>query len=73
MAHNPFNPSQESSGRTDAIVGPVLIGVGAVALIGGGVLYYVGHREAHRAGRAGFVLVPAIAPSYAGAALQGAF
>jgi tetratricopeptide (TPR) repeat protein len=72
-AHLPFDPAKESTGRTDQIVGPVLIGVGAAAVVAGGVVYFLGHRDARAAGRSGFVLAPALAPRFAGVALQGGF
>jgi tetratricopeptide (TPR) repeat protein len=47
--HQPFDPSQESKGQTLQVVGPVLIGVGALAIAAGVTLYYLGHRESKKA------------------------
>jgi len=73
MAHQPFDPSKQSTGRTDAIVGPVLVGVGAAAVVAGGVVWFLGHREGKAAGRSGFVLAPSAAPRFAGVLVQGRF
>ena len=44
-----FDPSTEAAGRTYSIVGPVLLGVGAAAVVAGVVVGVLGVREAKRA------------------------
>lgn len=72
-AHQPFDPAKESTGKTDQILEAVFLAVGGVALAGGALLYYFGHREATRAGHHGFVFAPALSPRFAGAKLEVTF
>jgi tetratricopeptide (TPR) repeat protein len=60
---------QESSGRTDATIGAVTMTLGVVAVVGGGVLYFLGTQQtARRAERdtAGLQVVPQVGPQAAG-------
>jgi len=64
-----YSASKDSTGKAEGIAGPVLLGVGGAAAVAGIVLIVAGQRAHHRA----LALVPAIAPTQAGAVLQGAF
>ena len=48
-------------------------GVGAAALAGGGVLYYLGYRAAHAPASDSVSLLPVLLPGGTGAVLQGSF
>ncbi|HEY1586776.1 MAG TPA: tetratricopeptide repeat protein, partial [Polyangia bacterium] len=43
-----YDPSKESTGRALGTAGPALIGVGAAAIVVGGVLFLIGHRAAQQ-------------------------
>jgi tetratricopeptide (TPR) repeat protein len=58
-----FNSGQERAGKTEQTLEGVLIGVGAAALLTGGVLMLVGHRE-QRARR--LSMVPSVGSSHVG-------
>jgi tetratricopeptide (TPR) repeat protein len=47
--HGVFDPSKDSTGRAFGVAGPALIGVGAAAVVIGGVVFVLGHRAEHRA------------------------
>ena len=42
----PFDPVADQRGRTEQLLGVVLLGAGAAVLVTGGVLYLLGRREA---------------------------
>jgi hypothetical protein len=69
---NASGQSQTGGARSQASVGGVLIGVGAVLAAGGGVLFFLGPRTG-AAASTGLELVPAMGPSAAGLTLQGGF
>jgi hypothetical protein len=65
-----FDPSKESAGKTDQIVGGVMYGVGGAAAVVGGVMLYLGIRQDKNAASTHAMIVPVISPTQAGASLQ---
>jgi hypothetical protein len=72
-AGQPFDPSKESAHNADVIASGVLLGVGGAAAVAGAVLVTFGIREAKLAASNHVALVPAISPTFQGAALSVAF
>ncbi|MCU1277006.1 MAG: ligand-gated channel protein [bacterium] len=69
-AGQPFDPAKESAGKTDQVVGGVMYGVGAAAVVAGGVMLYLGVREDKKASTHAMLVVPVLSPTQAGAAFQ---
>lgn len=65
-AHQPFDPSKESQGKTDRIVSGVMFGVAGAAAVAGAVLVVLGTRD-RRAHESKVSLLPAVSPGAAGA------
>lgn len=70
-AHQSFDPSKESAGHLDTTLEGVFIGVGAAAVVTGGVLYLLGHREARHP--RSLALTPQLSPTRASLVVQGSF
>ena len=68
-----FDPGKESFGKTAEIVGPVLDGVGAAAAVAGGVVLFLGLRDAKRAAQSHALVVPAVGPGHVGVNLKVSF
>jgi tetratricopeptide (TPR) repeat protein len=70
LAGREYDPGKAQLGATYQTVGGVFVGVGAAAVVAGGVVALIGVRErrAHN-----LALVPALSPRVAGAVLQGTF
>jgi hypothetical protein len=65
---------KEATGKTDATIGAVAIGVGAAAVIAGGTLFYLGVRKNAKAvEQAHLEVVPAISPKTAGMLVRFSF
>jgi hypothetical protein len=60
-----FDPSDDSAGRTAHTVQFVMYGIGAAAIAGGALLYYLGLESRHRV-----ALLPGLAPRTAGAMVR---
>jgi serine/threonine-protein kinase len=60
-----FDPSDDSAGRTAHTLQFVMYGIGAAAIAGGAVLYYLGLGSRHRV-----ALLPGLAPRAAGAMVR---
>jgi tetratricopeptide (TPR) repeat protein len=43
-----FDPSKDSSGRTLGVAGPALVGIGAAAVVAGGIVFVIGQRGSQR-------------------------
>jgi hypothetical protein len=70
-AGQPFDPSKESTGKTDQIIAGVMYGVGGAAAVVGGVMLYLGVREDNKAASShAMMVVPVLSPTHAGAAFQ---
>lgn len=65
-----FDPSKQSSGKTDQLLEGVFLGVGGAAIVAGVVVYVLGHREA-KASRV--AMTPLVGPQTMGAALKMSF
>jgi tetratricopeptide (TPR) repeat protein len=65
-AHQPFDPSKESQGKTDQVVSGVMFGVAGAAAVAGAVLVVLGTRE-RRAHESKVSLLPALSPGAVGA------
>jgi tetratricopeptide (TPR) repeat protein len=70
-ARQSFDYGQQQAGKTDTIAEGVLLGVGAAAVVSGGVLVVLGLRERRHARQLSFA--PAVGRSVAGASLSGTF
>lgn len=57
---------KDSSGRLSSTLSTVSLSVGIAAVVGGGVLYYLGARRSGTAARGEVSIVPQLAPSLAG-------
>lgn len=65
-----FDPSKQSTGKTDQLLEGVLLGIGGAAIVTGVVVYVLGHREAKASHVAA---TPLLGPQTAGAALRVSF
>jgi tetratricopeptide (TPR) repeat protein len=68
-----FDPDRYTQGKAAQRDMAILTGVGAAAVIAGGVLYYLGHREAERADEAALAVAPAVDPSSISLTVTGHF
>ena len=69
-SNTPYSRSKESNRASYETFGWVSYGTGAACVVGGAILYYLGHNQAQSAQVA---LVPTAHPGQLGAVLQGAF
>jgi hypothetical protein len=65
-----WDPGKDSTGRTLGLVGPVLIGVGAAAVVAGGVVAILGFRDAKHARERAVSFLPSLSPRSAGATVR---
>jgi hypothetical protein len=68
----PFDPDRDASGRRDATISAVTLGVGAAALVTGGVLFFLGSRDSKPAAsdQARLRIIPSVGVATAGLTLD---
>lgn len=64
-AERPFDPTKQSAAHADTAIAGAMFGVAAAAAIAGGVLYYLGVRDAHT--EPTVAIAPIVSPSVFGA------
>ena len=73
MAGGVWDPAKDSTGRALALVGPLLIGVGAAAAVTGGIVTILGVRKAKRARETAVSLAPSLSPRMVGTTMKICF
>jgi hypothetical protein len=72
-ANHKYDRSKDNLGKLFGELQWVGYGVGALGLLGGGVLYYLGHQSGHSTASSAVSFMPVLLPGGSGAVIQGRF